>query len=87
MRIDAIPAGVYRFEGTYGGSLEFSVGKGRSVRFVVHEVEPTLIAPVAFKVGRAHGMSEQDFFEQVYEDIETGAEEEVVALSGLANGV
>lgn len=86
-RVDAIPAGVYRFEGTCGGSLEFSVGKRRSVRFVVHEIDRTLIAPVAFKAGRVHGMSERGFFEQIYENIEAGVDEAVVALSGLANGV
>ncbi len=78
-RVEAIPAGVYRFEGVRGEGLEFSVGKRRCVRFVVCEVERTLIAPVAYKVGRSQGMSEREFFEQVYENIDVGVRGAVAA--------
>lgn len=86
-RVEAIPAGVYRFEGLRGGGLEFSVGRGRSVRFAVRDVEQTLIVPVAYKVGRIQGMSERDFFEQVYENIELGVQEAVATLTGFTNDV
>jgi hypothetical protein len=86
-RVEAIPAGVYRFEGVSSGSLEFSVGKRRSVRFIVRQVERTLIAPVTYKAGRSQEMSERDFFEQVYENIESGVQEEAATLVDLENAV
>ncbi len=64
--IDAIPSGVYRFEGTRDGEYEFSVDASRSVRFIIDELDETSIAAVSYRGGRAARVSADEFIDQIF---------------------
>jgi hypothetical protein len=76
-QVQAIPAGVYRFEGARGCGMEFSVGAQRSVRFTVKKIDTSKISLVSYRRGQAQRYSESEFFDRVYENIEKGVVERV----------
>ncbi len=64
--IDAIPSGVYRFEGARDGEYEFSVDASRMVRFIIDELDETSIAAVSYRGGRAAQVSADEFIDRIF---------------------
>ena len=68
-RVDAIPAGTYRFEGWCGGGFEFSVGSAREIRFKLKDIDGTLIVQVPYSRARLCRTSARDFLRELYDNI------------------
>lgn len=79
--MEAIPAGVYRYEGCHAGGFEFSVGARRAVRFVLRRLDKTLIVQVPYRTGFSQRSSEYEFLEGLYNNIEFGIEDRIAELT------
>lgn len=86
-RVQAIPAGIYRYEGMRGGAPEFSVGIRRAIRFRIPTIDRTLVVPVPYVSGRTQRVSEARFFAEVYENLGSEIEAEELAQGHRGNSV
>lgn len=68
-RVDAIPAGTYRFEGWCRSGFEFSVGAAREIRFKLKDIDGTLIVQVPYSRARLCRTSARDFLRELYDNI------------------
>lgn len=68
-RVDAIPAGTYRFEGWCGGGFEFSVGSTREIRFKLKDIDGTLVVQVPYTRGCLCRTTAKDFLRELYDNI------------------